>query len=452
MSDLRRFVPYAGPVTTERAPRNRVFSAIRTDWREIGGLGRFALLGVLVSLVVAVVLGFSITNGARDHLLESRLHLLTSVTDELSAVDLDSGGNIALGPSFDEAVRLRLLGGETVRVKLWLSDGTIAYSDSPELVGKTFELSTSARTALSGSPSYRVSDLSDPAHAGERDLGRLIEFYVPFGPPQNPVAAFEIEQLTDSLDESMAQINRHVWLSIGSGIGLLGIFLAALVVIRARDAVRRRRQAESILGALLHAQDEERRRVVGALHDDVGQPLYRLLYGIEGSRGKLDADHPVANELERLAGVVRDIDSTLRRELRLMHEGSEAEAGLAPAIKDLVELTRLETGLNVDVDVNLEIEPEPVQRAALYRAAREGLTNARRHSGAERIHVELTGDAGVVGVEVIDDGTGGRIQPGLGLTTTKERLEAIGGGMAVIPRRGAGTRFRAWVPVSSGPP
>ena len=134
-----------------------------------------------------------------------------------------------------------------------------------------------------------------------------------------------------------------------------------------------------------------------------------------------------------------------------MHEGNEAEAGLAPAIKDLVELTRLETGLNVDVDVNLEIEPEPVQRAALYRAAREGLTNARRHSGAERIHVELTGNASVVGIEVIDDGTGGRIQPGLGLTTTKERLEAIGGGMAVIARKGVGTRFRAWVPVSSGP-
>ena len=56
MSDLRRFVPYAWPVTTEREPRNQLFSAIRTDWREIGGLGRFALLGVLVSLVVAVVL------------------------------------------------------------------------------------------------------------------------------------------------------------------------------------------------------------------------------------------------------------------------------------------------------------------------------------------------------------------------------------------------------------
>ena len=95
MSDLRRFVPYAWPVTTEREPRNQLFSAIRTDWREIGGLGRFALLGVLVSLVVAVVLGFSITNGARDHLLESRLHLLTSVTDELSAVDLDSNQPLA---------------------------------------------------------------------------------------------------------------------------------------------------------------------------------------------------------------------------------------------------------------------------------------------------------------------------------------------------------------------
>ncbi len=178
--------------------------------------------------------------------------------------------------------------------------------------------------------------------------------------------------------------------------------------------------------------------------------MYRLLYGLEGSRAKLAPDHPVAGELERLSDVVRDVDSTLRRELRILHEGAEADAGLGPAIRELVDLTRRETGLDVDVEVHLERDPEPVQRAVLYRAAREGLVNARRHSGAERIHVELTGSDGIAGVEIADDGEGGRISPGLGLTTTRERLEAIGGGIAVVARKGEGTTFRAWVPMGDG--
>jgi len=49
-------------------------------------------------------------------------------------------------------------------------------------------------------------------------------------------------------------------------------------------------------------------------------------------------------------------------------------------------------------------------------------------------------------LDVTDDGVGISRRPGLGIMTTKQRLEAIGGGLSVRPRRGGGTVFRAWVP------
>lgn len=430
-------------------PNSGIGIAILTDWSEIGGLGRFALFGVVGSLVVAVALGFSITRSAQDHLLESRAALLADVVSELAVPAVGPDGVVVLDPGLDEMIRLRLLGGETVAVKLWLRDGTIAYSDASELIGQTFELSEPARSAMAGEASHQVSDLSDPAHEVHRDLGRLIEFYVPFGAQDSLVGAFEVEQVTASLDEAMARIGRNVALSIGSGITLLALFLGALIMARARDLNRRRRQAEALVGSLLTVQDEERRRTVGSLHDDIGQPLYRLLYGIEGSRSKLDEGHPVTEELDRLADIVRTIDSTLRHELSLLHEGLVADAGLEPAIEELVEAVQRETDLEVLLEVEIEQQPASVQRAALYRATAEALTNVRKHANAQQVVVVVTGNAGRVVVEVVDDGLGPRIDPGLGLTTTRERLESIGGGLTVTSERGSGTRYRAWTPVGN---
>jgi signal transduction histidine kinase len=418
------------------------------EWREIGGLGRLAVLGVGASLVIAVALGFSITRAAERHLLAAQTDLFENVSRQLAATPspIDAIDAAELH-AFDEEVRLRLLGGETLAVKLWLPDGTIVYSDDASLIGTRFDISRPARAALAGEASAVVVDTSDPAHAIHREFPRVIEFYIPFGgSPQAPRAAFEIEQRVDSLEAALGRIRRNVWLSISTGLGVLAVFLGALMTARTRDLDRRRRKAERLLGDLLAAQDEERRRVVGALHDDVGQPLYRLFYGLDGSLSKLEEGHPVRDEIARLRDLVTDVDDTLRAELRIMHEGLMADAGLEPALRELVEATERETGVETTLRYGVSVEPSDVPRTAIYRAVREGLTNARKHSGASRVEIDVTGDATMITAEVSDDGFGYAGDEGLGLTTTRERLETIGGGLEVGTMRRGGTSYRVWVP------
>jgi signal transduction histidine kinase len=160
----------------------------------------------------------------------------------------------------------------------------------------------------------------------------------------------------------------------------------------------------------------------------------------------MDPDDPVADELERLEGVVRDVDKTLRRELRILHEGLAADAGLDTAVSDLVELTRRETDLDVAAAVDLEWNPTSIQRTALYRAAQEAVMNVRKHAGATRVRIRLRTERDRVVLDVEDDGVGVAAEPGLGLTTTKERFQALGGDVAVSKLRGGGTRFRCWLP------
>lgn len=421
----------------------------------MGILGRVAFLGVVISLAVAVALGFWIPEIATRHILTARAELIAGISTQMASEDLFPIGSPGSNSyeTFDEAVQRRVVGGETVRVKLWSLDGRILYSDDPDLVGREFGLSDPALAALEGDTQFNISDLSDPAHAGERDLVELIEFYVPVRTQAGEtLGLLEVEQSVDELENTRGHIQRNVWGAILSGIGVLSVFMAALTVASARIMNRRRREAERLLGSLFRAQEEERKRTVGALHDDVGQPLYRLLYGLEGARAKLQADDPATQELEHLEEIVRDVDRTLRAELRLLHRGVKDDLGLEAAIEDLVDITERETELRIDI----EVEPDAadrlsdVARVALVHAVGEGLMNVRKHAEASRVLITVTVAPNRVVLEITDDGKGIGRREGLGLVTLRERLEAIGGGLSVGSLARGGTRVSAWVPHRTG--
>jgi len=437
-------------ISTVEDSRNRrgVLRTLLVEWHEMGWVGKAALVGILASVALAIGLGFSIPASARRHLLLAQTDIITITARELVGGGLHPNeiADPVLFAQFDEEVRLRLLGGETVRVKVWGPDGTILYSDSPDLVDRQFELSKAAQEAFEGEPLFNISDLSDPAHEGEREMGSLIEFYIPLEDRFGEVlSVLEVEQRVEALETHIVHIQRNVWISIGLGLGVLSIFMTSLTLTGARRSNHRRRLAEDLLGQVLRAREEERRRIVGALHGDVGQALYRLLYRLEGSQAKVNDPALIGKELSLAADIVREIDANLRSELRLLHRSEVEDVGLRPALTELIDTTRSETDLAVTLDIDLSSPPGPVPASALFAAAEEGLINARKHARASTVSVRLWSDTTRATLEVADDGIGVDAVDGIGLATTRERLDALGGGLSVRRRRGGGTLLRAWV-------
>lgn len=429
----------------------RYAKAVQAGWQELGLWGRLALAGVGLSVVITLALGFWIPNAAKRHLLHGQIDLLSGLVDDFNARGLipTPATDSAAYDAFDEEVRLRLLGGDTIRVKVWTPEGVVAYSDAAALRGLRFPFNSTAREALSGIAASSVSDVSEPAHEFEQHVEQLIEFYVPvISPDGDVVGLFEVEERVDTLNTTVRRIRRNTWLSIGLGLAVLTVFMASLTVANAHVLTRRRRQAEELLTRLVNAQEDERRRIVGSLHDDVGQPLYRLLYGLQGSRRRLSPSDPVARELADLEDLVRDVDTTLRSELRILHDGLAEDLGLQTALEELIDTTRSEVDLRLDLVFDLEADLEAAQRVALLRAAQEAITNVRKHAAATAVSIRVFEKEGRAVLEVRDDGTGVRGPEGLGLTTTRERLEAIGGGVEIRTANASGTVLRAWAPVS----
>ena len=432
------------------APANGT-GPLRAEWSVLGTLGRTALVALVLSAAIAVVLAVAIPHQVEHFLIESEAESLGSVVDNLASADLIP--SVVLSPSeldeLDAAVQRRLLGREAVRVKVWARDGTLVYSDARDLIGQSFPPSGSLLEAFNGETRTGVPDLTSLENAAERKYGDLTEFYLPVESSDGSISAvFEVYEQADPRLATVGRIRAYVWTSITIGIGFLAMFTIVLFVRNGGVVTRKRREAERLLSELVNAQELERNRVVGALHDDIGQPLYRIHFGIEDCRARVEPGTAVDEELGRVGTLVREVEAKLRTELRRLRDEPGAELDLVDALTELAETTEMETDLMVDVGLDDCLELSLGQRINLYRAAKEGVTNARKHARASTVSMTLHRDNSSIVLDVEDDGIGISTPPGLGLATTRERLEALGGGLDVQTLNGRGTRFRAWVPAA----
>ncbi|MGI8516507.1 MAG: sensor histidine kinase [Acidimicrobiia bacterium] len=423
---------------------------IRSIWG-VAHSGQLAVVAGLVAIGAVLTIGFVVGRTAREDLLNARTAIHHGVV-----TDLVDQGLIPIRPNdaraiaaLDNAIRLRLLGGETIRVKLWSPEGQVLYSDASELIGRSFEVDNGIATALAGGSTVEVDDLAGIENESEQGIGEpLLEFYLPVVADGEIVGAFEVYEVANSFLTSLARIRSQVWTAVSVGLGALVVAFGSVSIRLAQGLDRRRREAEQHLAELLTAAEDERRRIVGSLHDDIGQPLYRIQYGLEGCLQHLD-DGEVASELRRLVELVSGIDSSLRSELRVLYSGLVEGDGLADALDRLADATRFEGGLEVEVTGGEVAGVSGTAATALFRATQEAVINARKHAQASKITIDLRGGPGRAVVTVSDNGRGWNGRIGIGLATTHQRLVALNGSMRIERRGNRGTRVFVSVPTAS---
>ena len=181
----------------------------------------------------------------------------------------------------------------------------------------------------------------------------------------------------------------------------------------------------------------ELRRVERDLHDGAQARLVGLTMHLGLAQDVLDADPADAKTL--LAQAQADAGaalSELRDLVRGIHPPVLADRGLAGAVQALA----LTNAISTDVDLRLDRRlPAPVERAA-YFAIAEALTNAVRHSGANRIGITITDKGLALGITVRDDGRGGADPArGTGLRGIQRRLSIFDGTLHIASPPGGPT-------------
>ncbi len=192
-----------------------------------------------------------------------------------------------------------------------------------------------------------------------------------------------------------------------------------------------RAQLRDVMDRLVSAQEEERQRIVGEVHDGLGQDLHRVLFGIRGLMNATPEE--VDAELASLEKLVNQSSRRLRRLLAELHPSVIEDVGLAASLRGLVERMGDDYGLHVELQIEGFSEPPVDVRLSAFRIAQEALQNIVKHSGTLNGELTVTRENGILALRVADFGRGIAKNPGsgLGMWLMRERAETLGGTLSV---------------------
>ena len=222
---------------------------------------------------------------------------------------------------------------------------------------------------------------------------------------------------------------------------------------RLEERERLRRQ---LLGKVISAQEDERKRVARELHDETSQTLAALGMGVDMAMATCEPE--TRHRLADVRRLVDRMDTELHRLIVNLRPSVLDDLGLAAAIQWFAERHLGSAGIAVRCEVgDLDERLPPDTETALFRAVQEAIVNVSRHAQAESVLIQGSTESGQVVIEVEDDGTGFDLATavegpgsmrGVGLLGMRERIEILGGTLDVDSEPGRGTRVVMRVPVS----
>jgi signal transduction histidine kinase len=212
--------------------------------------------------------------------------------------------------------------------------------------------------------------------------------------------------------------------------------------------IQRKAQREAVL--------EERARIAREFHDTIEQQLAAITLQVQAARTNLAGAGEDAHHVLKLAeSMLRHTRSEARRSVWDLRALALENGTLESAVRAVVNLARNGSAISATVTVGGPArELEAAIESHLLRIAQEAVTNAVKHSGARAIAVTLAYRPDTVCLTVTDDGRGFAVDPSasaasghFGLLGMRERIERIGGELAIESAPGRGTRIEATVPL-----
>jgi PAS domain S-box-containing protein len=214
-----------------------------------------------------------------------------------------------------------------------------------------------------------------------------------------------------------------------------------------------RERLQMLSRQLVEVQEAERRYVARELHDEAGQALTSILYGLSLLEHDSQGDKTLLANVGRIKQITNEVLENVHRLAKDLMPSTLEHLGLVDAIayqvKEVGDLYGLEAQFKaVGVDENAfrhEIE------TAVYRIVQEALTNVVRHAKARNVNVLLEKSGSSLKVLIEDDGAGFdlnslRRRERLGLVGMQQRAEMLGGELVLESSPGMGTTVVVEVP------
>ena len=275
----------------------------------------------------------------------------------------------------------------------------------------------------------------------------------PLNPDQQPVLTMPIEVDSEriGLIECGPKLSGHL---TPADTAILQTFArqAGMAVRNVRLKEELEHQAtllRSSRARIVHAQEQERRRIERNIHDGMQQDLTALI-GLAGQARQEFEHNPTAagDDIGAMQEGLRRVLADLRDFAQGIHPSVLSDRGLLVAIETLAGRHPVPVAIRADASLRALRLPDELEGAAYFTIA-EALANTLKHSGADRLDVELRENGDRLIVRVSDNGNGfdAAAARGTGLANLRDRVAAVGGALQIDTSPRAGTTVVAEFPL-----
>jgi len=207
---------------------------------------------------------------------------------------------------------------------------------------------------------------------------------------------------------------------------------------------------------IITAQEEERKAISRELHDEIVQTLVGINVELSAlGNGAGGGAQAIRKKIAYTQRLVENSVNAVHRFARGLRPAVLDDLGLIPALRAHCESVAEQKGIKIEMKAFSGIEAlDGAGKTVLFRVAQEALNNVARHARATRVKVSIDQMPDAIRMEIGDNGRSFKVDEillaknpkRLGLVGMKERLEMIGGSMAIESAPGAGTTVRAVIP------
>lgn len=348
------------------------------------------------------------------------------------------------------AAAISIRDGEYGPVEVWRSIGL----EEPSLkVRKTPRVREAIESALHGEV-IRVFALDDPGS------GFATGIYLPLMVRERAVGVLEVYGPRDLAEAGTVSIFESLAGQAASAFENARLY---------GELMEREKKLQELVGKILVAQEEERRRVAYEVHDGLAQVASAAHQHLQAFAHY----HPPATDegredLERVANLVRQTVGEARQVIADLRPTALDEFGLRSAIRLHLDALRAD-GWRIAYEDSLGDGRLPaVIETAIFRVVQEALNNVGKHAETTRVNVSLVrrpagplepGERASIQLRIRDygrgfvpvEGTGGGRGERVGMVGMRERITLLGGGFQVVSRPDVGTLVHAEIPLLGDP-
>lgn len=422
------------PATPIRHPR----------WRLPKGLA-LAVAGSIIILVVLELLALRLIHAVAE---EEALEQAADITADVALIALGPhltgellDGDPAAVAAIDQAGSELLEHGQVDHIKIWTSDGTVAWSDEDQLIGQRFELGDEAVFFETFDATASVSDLTDAENVYDAETAdRLLEVYLGTRTDDGTPILVETYSSYELVERRAGSLRDAFIRPMTIVLALLAVGQILLVWLTGRRLARAEMRRVELLERMIRTSDAERRRVAAEVHDGVVQDLMGITFALSGAA---QAGHADERELQELAMSTRGAVGSLRGLLSSIYPVDVPPEGWVAGLDEVAAELR---GRGTAVDFHLEVDGEPlspVEEVLVLRIAREALRNVSKHARATNVLIELDVDQHDLHLMIRDNGVGfdsaRRPEGHLGLRLLTDLVADADGWLSIESNPDAGT-------------